>query len=212
VLEPALTRLLAALSLLVPLAAAALEGEARFQALQEGAQRLEGGLGAFLERCVGECQGAPDGACAASAAAFRRQYQGKRLYLVVSEEGASMVAPGAVDTARGEATVRLTPFFPASGYALTHGSPRQTDAQGNPVLPLVHIPASLPEDWDARMFQRAFQLRGLKLQVVFVPQGVWSLPRRGGGRMHGVSARVEAVRVTVERTGEPLGVWLASAR
>ena len=58
------------------------------------------------------------------------------------------------------------------------------------------------------MFARMFSIRGVRAQVVFTPQGVWSLPKKGGGKNFGVTARIEAILVTEGRTGEQMGLWL----
>jgi hypothetical protein len=45
--------------------------------------------------------------------------------------------------------------------------------------------------------------------VVFTPDDVWTLPKKGGGTMKGVKARFDAVLVQVGRTGEVVGTWYA---
>jgi hypothetical protein len=201
----------AALLLLLPLAALA-EEDARFTQLREGAEAV-GGLGSFLERYVGECGEPGLGAsCEDKAKAFRKAHDGKRHYLLVGEDSAGMFSPGAFDPDTGELTVNVTPFFPASSYALSQGSPRRTDAKGNPVMALLRADGQSPDGWMPGTFQRLFQMRGVRAQVVFTPTGVWSLPKKGGGRIYGVSARIEGIQVTVARTGEPLALWLARGR
>ena len=208
-------RLAPLLLLLLPLAALAQDDQGldpRFLALREGATPV-GGLGSFLERYVGEC-GEPGlaGSCEEKAKAFRKAHEGKRLFLLVGEDAAGMLSPGAFDPDTGELRVNVTPFFPAGNYALSHGAPRRTDARGNPVMALLRAEGQAPDDWMPGTFQRLFQMRGVRAQVIFTPTGVWSLPRRGGGKSRGVSARVEALLVTVARTGEPLALWLARGR
>ena len=204
-------RTAALLLLLLPLAASA-QGVERFEQLKASAEPV-GGLGSFLERYVGEC-GEPGlgESCRDKAKAFRKAHEGKRLYLLVGEDSAGMLSPGAFDASSGELVVNVTPFFPASNYALSHGAPRRTDAKGNPVMALLRAEGQAPEGWMPGTFQRLFQMRGVRAQVIFTPTGVWSLPRRGGGKSRGVSARVEALLVTVARTGEPLALWLARGR
>jgi hypothetical protein len=205
--------LFAALLLLaLPFTARAQEMDARFTQLREGAEAV-GGLGAFLERYVGECEDPAMAAqCADTAKAFRKLHDGKRHYLLVGEDSAGMLAPGAFDADSGELTVNVTPFFPASRYALSQGAPKRTDAKGNPLMGLLRADGQAPEGWMAGTFQRLFQMRGVRAQVVFTPTGVWSLPKKGGGKSYGVSARIEGVLVTVARTGEPLALWLAKGR
>jgi hypothetical protein len=205
-------RTAALLLLLLPLAASAQGGAERFEQLKASAEPV-GGLGSFLERYVGEC-GEPGlgESCRDKAKAFRKAHEGKRLYLLVGEDSAGMLSPGAFDASSGELVVNVTPFFPASSYALSHGTPRRTDAKGNPVMALLRAEGQAPDGWMEGTFQRLFQMRGVRAQVVFTPTGVWSLPKRGGGKSQGVSARVEAILVTVARTGEPLALWMARGR
>ncbi|MBF5044164.1 MULTISPECIES: DUF6066 family protein [Myxococcaceae] len=193
--------------LLLPLGARA-EEDPRFTQLRSGAEAV-GGLGSFLEKYVGECEPGAGKACEDKAKAFRKEHDGKRHYLLVGEDSAGMLQPGRFDEGSGELEVNVTPFFPASNYALCQGSPKRTDAKGNPVLGLVRAEGQAPDGWMAGTFQRLFQMRGVRAQVVFVPTGVWSLPKKGGGRIYGVSARIEGIQVQVARTGEPLALWLA---
>jgi hypothetical protein len=65
------------------------------------------------------------------------------------------------------------------------------------------------EGWNSSRFQRLFSMRELRLQVVFTPQDVWSLPKKGGGKMQGVRARIEGILVSVGRTGQQAALWLA---
>jgi hypothetical protein len=58
------------------------------------------------------------------------------------------------------------------------------------------------------MMARQVQGQALRLQIVFTPQGVWTLPRKGGGTMKGVKAKFDAVLVSVGRTGEQVGLWM----
>ncbi|MFP2925484.1 DUF6066 family protein [Pyxidicoccus sp. 3LG] len=199
--------LVAAVSLLLPALALA-DVDSRFAKLRDESEPL-GGLGAFLEKYIGACEGAfvdPD--CKVQAEAFRKKYQGKRLYMIVSEDDATMLAPGPYDPSTGDYTINITPFFGGGRYALTHGAPKKADANGNPILPLLTVTGTIPEGWNAQMFARMFSMRGVRAQVIFTPQSVWSLPKKGGGKNHGVTARVEAILVTEGRTGNQLGLWL----
>ncbi len=48
----------------------------------------------------------------------------------------------------------------------------------------------------------------MKLHVIFTPQGLWALSKKGGGTMHGVKAHIDAVLVTVGRTGDEIAIWI----
>ncbi|MBJ6762693.1 hypothetical protein JGU66_18160 [Myxococcaceae bacterium JPH2] len=202
-----MNRFLVAAAVLLPALALA-DVDSRFAKLRDESEPL-GGLGAFLEKYVGECEGAlVDPQCKSQAEAFRKKYQGKRLYMIVTEDDASMLSPGAFNPGTNEYLINITPFFGAGKYALTHGAPKKTDAQGNPVLPLLSVSGTAPEMWNGGTFSRMFSMRGVRAQVVFSPQGVWALPKKGGGKIYGVNARIESILVTEGRTGEQFGLWL----
>ena len=57
------------------------------------------------------------------------------------------------------------------------------------------------------MMARQVQAQALRMQIVFTPMGVWTLPKKGGGQLRGVKAKFEAVLVTVGRTGDTIGMW-----
>lgn len=202
-------RLFLATVLLLPALALA-DVDPRFARLRDQAEPL-GSLTSFLDKYIGECASLFSGSsCRASAEAFRGKYEGKRLYMIVGEEAATMVSPGPYQPGKGNYTIHVTPLFPGGDYALTQGAPTQTDAEGTPVLSLVRITGTTPEGWNATSFLRLFSSRQVRAQVVFTPQGVWSLPRKqGGGKQYGVSARLEALLLTHARTGESLGLWVA---
>lgn len=119
-----------------------------------------------------------------------------------------MLAAGPYDPGEGEYTVNIAPLFAAGGYALTHGAPKKTDANGNPMMMYVESRGKMPPDWSAPSFQRLFQSRALRVQVVFSPQGVWTLPKKGGGKQYGVRAKIDAILVTIGRTGETVALWM----
>ena len=177
----------------------------KFDAMRQSAEPV-GGLGAFLSRYVGQCsQDVLDGAeCQQHAARFRSQAQGKKYYTVVSEESAQ-VSVGRMDG--DDVDLLVTPFFGAANSALTQGAPRKTDARGNPVLPFLQVKAKVPEGMNAAQLKRLVSIRAVRLEVVFTPQGLWTLPKPGGPRMVGVRGRIEALLLSVGRTGQPLGSW-----
>ncbi len=203
-------RLLAPLVLLLPTLAAA-DVDPRFAKLRDQAEPLTS-LSSFLENYIGECKGAfvsPE--CSANAKKFRDKYTGQKLYMIVGEDqAASVLAPGSYDPSTGDYTVQVVPLFAASGHAVTHGAPKKIDSAGNPVMPLLEIKGTATPDWTGAQFARMFKTRGLRVQVVFTPQGIWTLPKKGSGKQAGVKAKIEAVLVTVARTGEPIGLWLAN--
>ena len=202
-------RLILAAVLLLPALALA-DVDPRFARLRDQAEPL-GGFSVFLEKYVGECSGLFAGSsCRADAEAFRQRFQGKKLYMIIGEESASMISPGPYQPGSGNYTIFVTPFFPGGPYALTQGVPTQTDTQGNPLLPLIRMTGTTPEGWNASTLLRLFSTRQIRVQMVFTPQEVWALPRKkGGGKMYGVGARIEALLLTHARTGEPLGLWFA---
>ncbi|MFP2958940.1 DUF6066 family protein [Myxococcus sp. 1LA] len=202
-----MNRILLAAALLLPALALA-DADPRFAKLRDEAEPL-GGLGTFLEKYIGACDGAfVDAQCKSNAEAFRKKYQGKRLYMIVTEDDASMLSAGPYSPGTGEYTINITPFFPGGSSALTHGAPKKTDASGNPILPYLTVTGDMPEGWNLQMFTRLFSMRAVRAQVVFTPQSVWSLPKKGGGKNHGVTARIEAILITEGRSGQPMGLWL----
>ena len=193
---------------LMPVVAFA-DADPRFTRLRDGAEPV-GGLGSFLDNYVGDCAvqaAGVNGECLQKAAAFRQKANGKKFYMIVSEESAGMISMGSYNP-RGDFTLNLTPFFAASGSALTQGAPSRTDANGNPVLPFITVKGETPTGGNAQSIERLVSMRALRLQVVFTPQGLWQLPKRGGGKTTGVKARIDAILVTVGRTGESVGLYV----
>jgi hypothetical protein len=181
------------------------EDNPAFTRMKDSAEPLSA-LGPFLEKYVGECGDAAAAAeCKANAKSFRASANGKRFYMIVPEDSASMIAPGASD---GHTfTLNVTPFFPGGAYALTLGAPKKVDAAGNPVLPLVYVKAKIPDGFNAGSMARLVGMRALRLQLVFTPQDVWTLQKKGGGKAYGIRAKIEGLLVTVGRTGEELALW-----
>ncbi len=194
-------------ALLLPALAAA-DVDPRFARLRDAAEPL-GGLSAFLTRYIGECGdmfAKPD--CRTKADEFRKAYRGKKMYMIVTEDVATMVTPGPYQPNTGDFVINILPFFAGGKYALTHGTPKKTDSAGNPILPLLSVSGTTPEGWNGGMFARLFSSRGVRVQVVFTPLDIWSLPKPSGGKIFGVAARVEAILLTEGRTGEHLGLWV----
>ena len=201
-------RVLAAIAVMMPVLAEA-DVDARFAKLRDAADPIES-LGGFLDRYVGDCGSVlEDGAdCKKNAEAFRRSANGKKYYMMITEDSGSMLSLGAYSPGTSDVTINLTPFFPASNSAVTGGAPTRTDSAGNPVMPFVQLKGTLPDGWNPQMMGRQLQAGAMRLQVVFTPQGLWALSKKGGGTMKGVKARIDAVLVTVGRTGDQVAVWI----
>ncbi|MFO0600036.1 MAG: DUF6066 family protein [Myxococcaceae bacterium] len=180
----------------------------RFAKLRDQAEAM-GAISAFVDKYVGDCASKMlgGGECEKNAEIFRQGVNGKKFYMIITEETASVLAMGEVKM-QGEFVLNLTPFFTANGMAITHGAPSRTDADGNPVMPFMRIDSTLPDGWNPAMMARQVQGQALRLQIVFTPQGIWTLPKKGGGQLKGVKTKFEAVLVTVGRTGDQVGLWL----
>ncbi|MBX5480707.1 MAG: hypothetical protein IRZ16_02485 [Myxococcaceae bacterium] len=200
------------LSILIVPALASADVDPRFAKLRDAARPV-GSLGSFLENYIGECSDFLAGAeCRERAAEFRKEANTSKWYMIINEDQANMLKPGPYDPVRGEYTVNIAPLFAAGGYAVTHGQPRHTDANGNPVVMYVQAKGRVPPGWNAMSISRLFSTRSLRVQVVFTPQGVWALAKKGGGKMYGVKAKVDAIYVTIGRTGEPVALWTSDRK
>ncbi|MBS1149873.1 MAG: hypothetical protein H6Q89_1571 [Myxococcaceae bacterium] len=201
-------RALLIFALTLPLVARA-DVDAKFARLRDTAEALSS-LGAFLDKYVGDCGPISEGGgdCSKIAEGFRRGANGKKFYMILTEDSTAVLSMGAFNPQGGEVTFNLTPFFPGSNSAITHGAPSKTDANGNPVLPFITFKGVLPDTWNVQMMARQVSSRQMRLQVVFSPQGMWELPKKGGGKIRGVRAKLEAVLVTVGRTGEQVALWI----
>jgi len=197
-----------ALSLLVLVPAIGL-AEARFDELKKEAQTFDGGLGEFLELYLGDCGTASSTAnCRNRSREFQTQAKGKRFYALVREDEAGMVGMSESTRAGGDFTIEVTPFFPGAEHALTNAVPKKTDAKGNPILPVLMIPAKLPGIETVEDMERLFKNRGVRLELLFRPEQPWALPKKGGGQLTGVKGKLDAIQVT-SRTGAVLATWIA---
>jgi hypothetical protein len=196
------------MALLVPCVALA-DADQRFAKLRDQAEAM-GAVSAFVEKYVGDCASRMlgGGECEKNAEVFRQGATGKKFYMIITEETSGVLQMGEVKVRDGNFVLNLTPFFAASGSAITHGAPTKTDSDGNPVMPFIRIDSQMPEGWNPAMMARQVSSQALRLQIVFTPLGVWSLPKKGGGTMKGVKARFDAVLVTVGRSGDQVGLWL----
>lgn len=180
--------------------------EEKFAKFRSSAEPV-GSLSGFLEKYVGACGPGSPPRCESSASAFRRQMNGRRFFLATGDESSSLLSVGRFDEAKREYELKLTPFFAAGTYALTQGAPRQTDAAGNPLLPLLVVRGKAPDGFSPSRLQRLVSARELRIELVFTPQELWALTRKRGGRIQGVKSRIEAVQVVSARTGEVLASW-----
>lgn len=198
----------AALLLLVPVVALA-DVDPKFARLRDDAEALAS-LTGFVDKYVGDCGPALLGGkeCEKNAELYRKGATNKKYYLIITEDTSSVLQMGEM-TRQGQFILNFTPFLAASRSAITHGAPLKADANGNPVLPFIRIASTLPDGWNPAMMARQVQARALRVQIVFTPLGLWTLPKKGGGTIKGIKARFDAVLVQVGRTGETVGLWTA---
>jgi hypothetical protein len=184
------------------------DADERFTKLRDQAEALAS-LSSFVEKYVGDC--GPKmiaSGCEKNSAVFRRGATGKKFYMIVTEESSGVLSLGDANLKAGTFVLNMTPFFSASNIGLSQGTPTKTDANGNPLLPFLKIESKMPENWDMGMVARQTSARAFRIQIVFTPEGVWTLPKRGGGAIHGIKAKFDAVLVQVGRTGEHVGMYL----
>ena len=184
-------------------------GEGRFDELRKQAEPFDGGLGEFLELYLGDCGSASNTAnCKNRSREFQTQAKGKRFYALIREDEAGMVGMSESTRSGGDFTIEVTPFFPGAEHALTNAVPKKSDAKGNPILPVLMIPGKLPGVETVDDMERLFKNRGVRLELLFRPEKPWVLPKKGGGQMTGVKAKLDAIQVT-SRTGAVLATWVA---
>jgi hypothetical protein len=194
---------------LVPAVALA---QSSFEGLRKDAQPFDGGLGEFLELYLGDCGQASNTAnCRNRSREFQAQAKGKRFYTLIREDEAGMVGMSDSTRSGGDFTIEVTPFFPGAEHALTDAVPKKTDPRGNPILPVLMFPGKLPGVETVDDMVRLFKNRGVRLELLFRPEQTWALPKKGGGTLTGVKAKLEAIQVT-SRTGAVLATWIAPER
>lgn len=188
---------------------ASADADRRFTKLRDNAEPLAS-VGAFVDKYLGDCASPMlgGGECEKNAEAFRKAATGKQYYMIITETTYNALQVGEVNLREGSFILNLTPFFAGSNSAITHGAPAKTDSAGNPIMPFLRIDSVFPDGWNPAMMQRQVQAQALRLQIVFTPLGIWTLPKKGGGQIKGVKARFDAVLVTVGRTGDQVGLWL----
>ncbi len=185
--------------------------DSRFVKLRDDATAI-GSLGnEFLDKYIGRCGSVLEGGadCARNAEIFRKSSNGKKFYFILTEDSVSQLSLAGMQPGSDEVSINLVPFFPGSDSAVTAGAPTKTDANGNPVMSFLTMNGKLLDGWSASMVARQISSRTLRLQVIFTPQGTWTLPKKGGGKISGVKARIDAVVVTVGRTGEQVAIYIA---
>jgi hypothetical protein len=196
-------RRIAALCLLVSLPAFA-DSEGTFSTLKDNAEKYDGSLSAFLDKYVGECSDpATMRECKEAATQFRKKVTGKRFFFLIGEEQASSLSPGKWFP-NGEFTINLTPFFAAGNYAVSQSSPHHTDPQGNPVFPWVTMKGKASDVMEAQRTLREVSMRSVRVELVFTPESVWALPKKGGGKQYGVKASFNGVRAISGMTGQAI--------
>jgi hypothetical protein len=172
--------------------------DARFAALKANAETFDGGLAGFLEQYTGDCGDASNTPqCRQKAEAFQRSVKGKRFYALVHEDAAGMVAFSPASTAGSDFTVLVTPFFPGGPHALTNQVPKKTDSRGNPIFPNLALPGLLPEGETEDSVERLFHRRDVRVELIFSPEGFWTLPRKSSPALTGCRGRLEALLVTM---------------
>lgn len=197
---------LALLALLLPTMALA-QPDPRFAALHQRSEPL-GGLGAFLDKYVGTCDDVFSRAeCEGNARQYRKDVAQKRFYMLRDDPG-SLLAPGSYDPETGELMVLLTPIFGANGFALTSGTPRQLDANGNPMMKVVKLKGRTTQGFSQDQFERLFRRHELHLELIFTPEKPWAISR-GKHTVKGVQARILGVAVVHSRSGETIAAWAA---
>jgi len=200
-----MTILLSAWSLMFAIGTAA---DPAFARMRQSAEPLTS-LSVFLDKYIGECNQTIGAECKNQAAQFRTRTQGKSFVLTLTDDAVNMVSLGRFETSKREFEIRITPFFGGGGYALTHGAPRNSDSQGNPLVPLLIAYAQLAEGWSPERFQRLFSSHQLRIEVVFQPRSVWTLSGKKGAKSHGVAAQLQGIQVVENRSGELLATWLS---
>lgn len=169
-----------------------------FEALRARAEPITD-LAPFVERYVGRCASAADRpGCERARAAARRTVDGRLFLVVLTERLGDLLR---VERRGGRELVQLTPFVDAGGLGLTDGEPRPGPGGRHAVrlLTLTVAPGA------AEGLAAALRTGRAELEILFRPEGAWSLARRGeAGADEGMRARFAAVRLVDGRTGAEL--------
>lgn len=193
--------------LLAALAASPALGDEPFESLRQKAEPLDS-LSGFAERFVGACRDPLERAtCEANVQEARKAARG-RLFATVIAEGARDL----IRVERRGASYRflITPFIDAGGLGLTRGEPK-LDGRGRPSIPYLVIDSR--PGLDEATVDAALRTGRVELEILFRPEGVWKLKRRGeDGHYEGVKARFVAVRLVDGRTGTEVAVKILEPR
>ena len=191
----------AALALSLLTAWPAFARETSFEAVAQGAEKVDA-LEPFLASYVGRCTDVYEHQrCEANVATIRRQVSG-RTFAVRVTDAAGLVRP---ERRSSGYLILLTPFVDGGGLALTNGVPTRQDASGRPLIDLLAIPGAVPVGMMDLEYESPFRTGAIELEIVFRPEKVWRLSRRGEkGSYEGVAARFLAVRIIDARTGNPI--------
>jgi Family of unknown function (DUF6066) len=171
--------------------------EGRFEALKASATTYDGGLAGFLEEYTGDCgdaSGTPQ--CRQKAEAFQKRVKGTRFYALVHEDAAGMVAFSSASTGGSDYTVLVTPFFPGGAHAFTDQTPKKVDSRGNPIFQNLSLKGVLPDGETVDSIERLFRRRDVRVELIFVPEAPWALPRKGSPALTGCRGHLEALLVT----------------
>ncbi|MBS2027472.1 MAG: hypothetical protein JST54_06150 [Deltaproteobacteria bacterium] len=197
-------------ALAVPGVAGAEAGKS-FAALRDKAQPLES-LSSFLSSFVGDCGSDPiDGAeCKKKVDAYRKDSLGKSYYVILGDEAQRLIEQKGFSPQTHEMEFALTPFFESAGQALTHGQPTKLDSEGRPIIPLIRMQSTLPDNVTPMDVDRVFRTGNVRMQIVFKPLGLWKLPRhdKKGAFVEGVKGQLLGVRLSEARTGTDIAVWI----
>jgi hypothetical protein len=190
---------------MVPMLAFA-DVDARFAKMRDVAEKI-GSLSEFIDNYAGTCGPLMTAQCEEKRKEFRRGADGKKHYMIVTEDSTTVLSMGDANPITGEFILNMTPFFAGGDSAITHGAPSKTDANGNAILPFIRIPAKVPDGWSMQLMNRQVAARALRLQLIFTPEAVWTLPKKGGAPIRGIKTKFEGIIVQVGRTGEVIGTW-----
>ena len=191
------------------------EASKAFAQLRDKSQPLES-LSSFLSSFVGDCGSDPiDGAeCKKKVDAYRKESLGKSYYVILGDDAQRLIEQKGFSPQTHEMEFALTPFFEASGLALTHGQPSKLDSEGRPIIPLIRMQTQLPESVMPMDVDRVFRTGSVRMQIVFKPLGLWKMPRhdKKGAFVEGVKGQLLAVRLSEARTGTDIAVWVPTSK
>lgn len=166
-------------------------------------------IGNFIDRFIGECEPrtAAGRECEQRVAKERAALIGKTFVARIDELPRWQIQLLKSDESAGTAILGVTPIFPGSNWAITHGTPKQLDSKGNPILQIIPINGTIPEGMSATSLRRHLESQGVRMEFIFIPEGIWKIPRRGHEDVRGVKARIIGIAINTARTGDGIAVW-----